>query len=57
MDFEIYRDKRRKFRWRVTASNGEIVGASSQGFVRKKDCNRNGEKLARALRSYFWMKG
>ena len=28
----IYRDKRGKFRWRLKSSNGEIVGASSQGF-------------------------
>ena len=35
---EIYKDKRGEFRWRRSAGNGEIVGASSESYKAKKDC-------------------
>lgn len=38
---EIYKDKRGKYRWRRMAANGRIVGASSCGYERKKDCEAN----------------
>jgi uncharacterized protein len=38
---EIYKDKRGEFRWRRTASNGEIVGASSESYKARKDCEAN----------------
>ena len=38
---DIYKDKRGEFRWRRTASNGEIVGASSESYKAKKDCEAN----------------
>src|SRR6185295_8306816 len=36
-----YKDKRGEFRWRRTAANGEIVGASSESYKAKKDCDAN----------------
>lgn len=39
--FTFYKDKSDKWRWRRRASNGRIVGASSEGFVRKIDCLNN----------------
>ena len=41
---EIYKDKRGEFRWRRTASNGEIVGASSESYKAKKDCEANANR-------------
>jgi uncharacterized protein YegP (UPF0339 family) len=38
---EIYKDGSGKWRWRATAANGNIVGASSQGYVNKSDCVAN----------------
>lgn len=38
---EVYRDKRGKYRWRRTASNGRIVGRSTEGYERKSDCEAN----------------
>lgn len=29
-----------KWRWRRTAPNGEIVGASTQGYANKNDCKK-----------------
>lgn len=39
--FEVYKDKRGEFRWRRKASNGQIVGASSEGYKKKSDCEAN----------------
>ncbi len=39
--FEVYKDKRGEFRWRRKATNGQIVGASSEGYKSKKDCEAN----------------
>lgn len=39
--FEVYKDKRGEFRWRRIASNGKIVGASSEGYTKKVDCEKN----------------
>lgn len=41
---DIYKDKRGEFRWRRTAINGEIVGASSESYKAKKDCEANANR-------------
>lgn len=42
--WEIYKDGSDLWRWRRTASNGRIVGASSQGYVNKSDCEDNARR-------------
>lgn len=42
--WEIYTDAKSEYRWRRTAANGEIVGASSEGYERKFDCAANAER-------------
>ncbi len=32
---EIYRDARRKWRWRLRASNGRITATGGEGYCRK----------------------
>ena len=39
--WEFYQDKAGKHRWRRIASNGNVIGASSQGYVTPKDCRNN----------------
>jgi len=39
--FEVYKDKRGEYRWRRKAANGNIVGASSEGYKSKKDAEAN----------------
>ncbi|MFH0883798.1 MAG: DUF1508 domain-containing protein [bacterium] len=39
--WEYYRDKKKEWRWTRTANNGEIVGAATEGYVRRIDCLRN----------------
>ena len=41
---DIYKDKKGEFRWRRKASNGEIVGASSESYKAKKDCEANANR-------------
>lgn len=42
--WEFYKDTEGKWRWRRTAPNGKIVGASSQGYVNKSDCIENAKR-------------
>ena len=39
--FEVYQDKAGEYRWRRKASNGRIVGAASEGYKKKSDCEAN----------------
>ena len=39
----------KKWRWRVTADNGKITGASSQGYWNKEECEYNAKSLGASL--------
>lgn len=41
---EIYQDKKGEYRWRRIATNGQNVGASSEGYNRKSDCLDNAKR-------------
>ena len=34
--FEVYKDARGKFRWRLVASNGQAIASSGEGYKEKK---------------------
>ncbi|MFC2075562.1 YegP family protein [candidate division KSB1 bacterium] len=36
--FEVFRDKKGEYRWRLRARNGRIVADSGEGYKRKSDC-------------------
>jgi uncharacterized protein YegP (UPF0339 family) len=38
--FEIYQDKAKAYRWRLKASNGQLVGAANKGYKTKADCEK-----------------
>jgi uncharacterized protein YegP (UPF0339 family) len=40
-EFEVYQDKGKEFRWRLKASTGQIVAASSGGYSTKVDCEKS----------------
>lgn len=42
--WEFYKDPKGDWRWRRTASNGNIVAASTQGYVNKSDCVANAQR-------------
>jgi uncharacterized protein YegP (UPF0339 family) len=49
MKIEIYRDRKREWRWRIKARNGRIIGASSEGFERRARAKRNLALISCAL--------
>ncbi len=42
--WEIYKDNAGEWRWRRTASNGENVGRSGEGYNNKSDCISNAKR-------------
>ncbi len=42
--WEFYKDVDMKWRWRRTAPNGNIVGASTEGYANKIDCEGNAHR-------------
>jgi len=38
---EIYKDNAKEWRWRITASNGNIIAASCEGYKNKVDAENN----------------
>ena len=47
--FELYRDKRGDWRWRVVAANGRVLADSGEGYSRRCDALRGAERTAYAL--------
>jgi len=43
MEWQFYKDKRGKHRWRVRGKNGEIIGASTQGYSSASLAKENAE--------------
>ncbi|WP_435335732.1 YegP family protein [Haloarchaeobius sp. TZWWS8] len=48
--FELYTDKRGEFRWRLRASNGQIIATAGEGFKSKANAKRNIETVKKAAR-------
>ncbi|MFY0631186.1 MAG: DUF1508 domain-containing protein [Flavobacteriaceae bacterium] len=42
--WEFYQDSKKDWRWRRTAPNGRIVGASTQGYTNRTDCVDNARR-------------
>lgn len=40
-EYEVYKDKAKEWRWRITAPNGNIIGASCEGYKKKVDAEKN----------------
>jgi uncharacterized protein YegP (UPF0339 family) len=38
MRFEIYKDHKAEWRWRLRAQNGNIIADSGEGYMRREDC-------------------
>lgn len=48
MKFELYKDAKEEFRWRLKSANGKIIATGGQGYVAKVDCQRGIEILKEA---------
>ena len=36
--FEVYQDKSGEYRWRLKASNGQVIASSGEGYSSKRSC-------------------
>lgn len=45
---EVYQDNAGEWRWRIRATNGEIIADSAEGYVDRADCE-HGLELVIAL--------
>ena len=45
LTFEIYKDAKDEFRWRLKAANGAIIGTGGQGYKAKADCEHGVELI------------
>lgn len=36
--FEVYKDKKGEYRWRLKVQSGEIIADSGEGYKQKDDC-------------------
>ena len=43
--FEIYADNRKEYRWRLKASNGQVIATGGQGYKAKADCRHGVEAV------------
>jgi len=41
MYFEMYRDARNEWRWRLKAGNHEVIAVSSEGYTSKQSCSHS----------------
>ncbi|GJE26965.1 YegP family protein [Methylobacterium organophilum] len=48
MRFELYRDAAGEWRWRLRASNGNVIADSGEGYVRREDCEHAIELVRRS---------
>lgn len=51
LKFEVYRDSRDAFRWRLKAANGRIMATSSEGYTAKANCRSAIETIQRGAAS------
>lgn len=53
--FWIYRDNRGEWRWTYEASNGKTIAVSSEGYIRKSDCERGIALMKASSNSPVWI--
>lgn len=51
LKFEVYRDSRDAFRWRLKAANGRIMATSSESYTAKANCRSAIETIQRGAAS------
>ncbi|THV37306.1 YegP family protein [Rhizobium rosettiformans] len=51
----MYKDNRGEWRWTYHASNGEPISVSSEGYVKRSDCERSIEIMKASTNSPVWL--
>jgi uncharacterized protein len=50
MKFHLYRDRKKEWRWRLTASNGRKIANSGEGYKRKIDMVKMIDRFTEVIR-------
>lgn len=45
LHFELYKDAKDEFRWRLKAANGQVLATSGDGYKAKADCQHGIEVI------------
>ncbi len=45
--FQIYKDAKGEFRWRLKASNNETIATSGEGYTTKQNCKKGIDSVRR----------
>lgn len=53
LPLEFYKDNANEWRWRITATNGQIVHASSEGYAGKDSAKLNLEGMLAAVNEWL----
>ena len=51
MTFQVYRDRRGEWHWRLLAGNNRTIANSVEGYVRLKDCLHAVDLVAHSRRA------
>ncbi len=49
--FEVYKDAKGQYRWRLKASNGQVVAAAAEGYQTKADCETAVKMIKKAAKA------
>ncbi|TBY04517.1 YegP family protein [Rhizobium laguerreae] len=51
----MYKDARNEWRWKYDASNAKTIAVSSEGYVKRADCERSIEIMKASNGSLVWL--
>ncbi len=51
----MYKDSRGEWRWTYEASNAKTIAVSSEGYVKRSDCERSIEIMRSSSNSPIWL--
>lgn len=55
MRFQLYRDRKKEWRWRLVARNGKIVAVSGEGYKRKASALKTLNSFITAISDGYWL--
>ena len=50
LKFEVYEDKKKEYRFKIVATNGQTIGASSEGYKAKADAEKAVETIKKGVK-------
>ena len=51
----MYKDTRNEWRWTYEAVNGKTIAVSSEGYIKRSDCERSIEIMKASSNSPVWL--